>query len=216
VKESTFIIGIPTLNRADLLIPTLLKYEKDFPNTAILVLDNGNQNLTTKEDFPTFSKNIFVQNPRCNLGVARSWNRICKFGFGICDNVLLVNDDVYLGYGEKTVHEAISLNKSGVMQSEHLWSVVLINKTMYETIGEFDEQFYPAYCEDSDYMYRMKLLGIRHDINPILNPKVVRHGMTREMAPEAVDESMRINRIKYANKWGGLPLLETYTTPYNK
>jgi len=216
METTDFVIGIPTLNRADLLIPTLRKYAKDFPNTPIFVLDNGNQRLTTHDDFPTFCQNIFIQVPSRNLGVAKSWNRICKFGFGISDNVLLLNDDVYLGYGEKTVIEAIKQNKSGVMQSEHLWSVVLINKATYEAVGDFDEQFYPAYCEDSDYMYRMKLMGLKHDINPILNPEVVRHGMTRELAPEAIDESMRVNRLKYINKWGGLPLIETYTTPYNK
>jgi hypothetical protein len=61
----------------------------------------------------------------------------------------------------------------------------------------------------------MKLKGIRHDISPILNPQVVRHGMTREKAPEAIDESLRANRERYKLKWGGLPLIETYTEPYN-
>ena len=171
-----------------------------------------------KQDFSALkkNKNVFIQTAHRNYGVARSWNLLCKFGFNMCNNVLLVNDDIYLGYGEEKVYKAISENKSGLMQSEHLWSVVLINKDLYKTIGEFDEQFYPAYCEDSDYMYRMKLLGMTHDINPILNPKIVRHGMTREMAPEQIDESLRMNRLRYIRKWGGLPLIETFTTAYNK
>jgi hypothetical protein len=40
-----FAIGIPTLNRADLLVPSLLKYINDFPGVKIFVLDNGNQDI---------------------------------------------------------------------------------------------------------------------------------------------------------------------------
>ena len=40
-----FSIGIPTLNRADLLIPALMYYKLDFPDIRVSVLDNGNQNL---------------------------------------------------------------------------------------------------------------------------------------------------------------------------
>ncbi len=39
----SFAIGIPTLNRWDLLMPTLHLYVADFPHTKIYVVDNGNQ-----------------------------------------------------------------------------------------------------------------------------------------------------------------------------
>jgi GT2 family glycosyltransferase len=87
---------------------------------------------------------------------------------------------------------------------------------MYDYIGEFDETFYPAYYEDSDYLYRMKLKGIRQDVDDTLNPEVIRISMTQERDPELVNESMRVNRERYIDKWGNSPLLETYLTPYNK
>jgi hypothetical protein len=40
--------------------------------------------------------------------------------------------------------------------------------------------------------------------------------MTQEKDPELVNESMRVNRERYIEKWGNSPLLETYLTPYNK
>ena len=40
-----FAIGIPTLNRYDLLKPSLMLYTRDFPTTSIFVLDNGNQGI---------------------------------------------------------------------------------------------------------------------------------------------------------------------------
>jgi hypothetical protein len=39
--------------------------------------------------------------------------------------------------------------------------------------------------------------------------------MTQEKNPELVNEAMQKNRLKYIDKWGGSPLLEQYTTPYD-
>ena len=43
--KHSFAIGIPTINRADLLNPTLQKYFQDFPNVDIYILDNGSQKI---------------------------------------------------------------------------------------------------------------------------------------------------------------------------
>jgi len=40
--------------------------------------------------------------------------------------------------------------------------------------------------------------------------------MTQEKNPELVNNSMHINRLRYIEKWGNSPLLETFLTPYNK
>ena len=47
-----FAIGIPTYNRADLLLPALMFYAHDYPNTKILVIDNGNQDTSQGDSFP--------------------------------------------------------------------------------------------------------------------------------------------------------------------
>jgi GT2 family glycosyltransferase len=91
----------------------------------------------------------------------------------------------------------------------------IISKEMYQTIGKFDEIFYPAYYEDSDYIYRMNLAGIRQIIDSSLNPVEYRISSTYEKAPDLVNEAMQTNRERYIKKWGGLPLLETYTMPYD-
>jgi len=207
--KNDFIIGIPTLNRKDLLLPSLESYKKDFPNIEIHVIDNGKQNL--KSD-----KNVIVHTEDENLGVAKSWNKICDIGFKSVNHVLLVNDDVFLGYGEKEVNRIISSMQIGISQSMHLWSVVLIRKDIFDEIGRFDEQFYPAYLEDSDYIYRLNLVGKRQGIDTRLNPKVVKHGGTWESKPEVVSQYLNQNREKYVAKWGGLPFLETFTNPYNQ
>jgi GT2 family glycosyltransferase len=208
-----FAIGIPTLNRYDLLKPSLEKYLIDFPDTEIFVLDNGNQNI--KKDFPN-ANNLTIFEFAENIGVAASWNLLCLFIY-TCgyDNALIINDDVYLGYGSEVVEEAIDNMKVGLVQSQFSFSVFLINALLFYKIGIFDESFYPAYYEDSDFLYRMKLQGIRQDLDYTLNASVLAISSTREKAPELVDYAMQDNRVKYIEKWGGSPLLETFTTPYN-
>ena len=205
----SFAIGIPTLNRADLLIPSLLKYTDDFKNIDIHVVDNGKQSLTAADK-------IHIYEQQQNLGVAASWNLLCNKIFETHSHALILNDDVYLGYDTQRVNNVISKYPYSLVQSHISWSVILISKHMYDYIGAFDETFHPAYYEDSDYLYRMKLKGIIQDVDVTLNPEVVRISMTQEKDPELVNESMRVNRERYIEKWGNSPLLETFLTPYNK
>jgi len=75
-----FQIGIPTLNRFDLLMPSLLMYSNQFPDTKIYILDNGNQKIM-QSDFiknsPKLSKNLVVIEKEQNIGVGASWNILC-------------------------------------------------------------------------------------------------------------------------------------------
>jgi GT2 family glycosyltransferase len=209
----SFAIGIPTLNRADLLLPTLAKYvTEDFKNIEIHIIDNGKQDLSFLNVFP----NVIVYEQDHNIGVAASWNKLCKIIFEKHNHALILNDDVYLGYNTDVVNSVIEKYEYSLVQSYVSWSVILMSKYMYDYIGDFDETFYPAYYEDSDYLYRMKLKGIRQDVEAELNPQTVRISMTQERDPELVNASMEANRLRYIEKWGNSPLLETFLTPYNK
>lgn len=207
--KNKFAIGIPTLNRNDLLAPSLEKYHNDFRGIDKHIISNGKQYYS-----PQIRGNNYIWEQDTNIGVAASWNKLCEMIFRDHDWALLVNDDVYLGYDTDLVLEAISNSKVGIVQSAFNWSVVLISKSLYEQVGEFDEMFTPAYYEDSDYMYRLKLMGLLHEIDYTLNPVVVRHSQTYEKNPQLVNLAMNNNRVRYQNKWGGSPLLETYKIPY--
>jgi GT2 family glycosyltransferase len=209
----SFAIGIPTLNRSDLLLPTLIKYvTEDFKDIEIHIIDNGKQDLSFLNIIP----NVFLYEEDKNIGVAASWNKLCKIIFEKHNHALILNDDVYLGYNTDTINSVINKYEYSLVQSYVSWSVILMSKYMYDYIGDFDETFYPAYYEDSDYLYRMKLKGIRQDVEAELNPQTVRISMTQERDPELVNASMQENRLRYIEKWGNSPLLETFLTPYNK
>lgn len=205
----SFQIGIATLNRKDLLEDALVKYQSDFPNIKVHVVDNGNQGILAPS-------RVYAQ--PTNLGVAASWNMLCREIFKESDYALIVNDDVYLGYGtaevESAIQTAINSGEPHFIRSEMSWSNFLISKELFIELGAFDEIFFPAYYEDSDYIYRMKLAGYQQHINPSLNPMTYRINGTYDKNPELVNAAMGDNRERFIQKWGGLPLLERFTTPY--
>jgi GT2 family glycosyltransferase len=214
--KNKFAIGIPTLNRADLLIPSLERYSKDFEGIDILVIDNGCQ----KDLFDWISKsgNAHIQYVcnKVNIGVAGSWNCILHNLLNSHQYVLVLNDDVYLGKHKNEIDEIIDKSQSQLIVGEMFFSVFIISRNLFYRVGNFDDGFYPAYFEDSDYLYRLKLLDISVEVNSLLNPSIYRECQTYEKDNELVNKSRAINRERYIKKWGGLPLLEKYNTPYNE
>ena len=209
---NSFEIGIPTLNRYDLLKPSLEKYKNDFAGVKIHVVDNGDQNI----EWDT------VYNFKKNIGVAASWNLICDEIFRTKEYAVIVNDDVYLGYDSATIEASIQnalqecKEDQIFIRSSHSWSVFIISKALYKRIGKFDELFWPAYYEDSDYIYRMILAETRQIIDETISPRIYNISGSYDRNPELVNFAMQINKHRYTLKWGGLPLLEKYKTPFGQ
>lgn len=226
--HNRYAIGIPTINRADLLIPTLEKYAIDFPTTPIYIIDNGKQGLSLV-NFP----NVTIFFPPDNLGVAGSWNALCRTVFykdprmlpniGIknwklreaCDIAWIMNDDIYSGLTENQVHEALQVSPGfDFAAPPGNWSNFMITETCYRHAGLFDEKFYPAYYEDNDYRYRMKLKALYYESLPWLQPEIFRVSMSREKDP-SLCERVPANLAYYIKKWGGHPGEETFRIPFD-
>lgn len=213
--KNKFAIGIPTLNRADLLIPSLEAYAKDFDGIKIYIVDNGNQielfNWLNQVDNP----NHEVVFPSENLGVAKSWNTLLDSIYKEHDYALILNDDIYLGLDKKYIEALIERYQSQVLLTNPIdWCVFLMPKSTYIENGKFDEQFYPAYCEDNDYVYRLKLKGQKVFKTPDLIPSIHRASMTLER-DYTLQTAYHENKEKYIEKWGGAPDFELFKKPYN-
>ncbi len=204
-------IGIPTLNRKDLLLPSLMLYANDFPDTRIHVIDNGAQGI--QQACGTISKNIFVYEQEKNKGVAASWNMLCKQIFKTCDYALILNDDIYLGRSKNDIEQLLTEKKKKPLYlCTPDWSVFIIPKETFDKIGGFDERFFPAYYEDDDYLYRMKIKGMMPYRTPILNPVVYRNCMTSKLNHSIADAAFE-NKKRYVEKWGGEPTKEKFVKP---
>jgi GT2 family glycosyltransferase len=210
--DNKFAIGIPTLNRWDLLQPALLFYFTDFPNTKIYIVDNGKQDINSKIK----NANLTIFEPSNNLGVSASWNYLCDTIFEENDYAVILNDDIYLGRREHELDNLLTNHKKDFYTSTQDWCSFILPKSTYTKVGKFDIDFYPAYFEDNDYMYRMQLAGLKSIFKiPFLSPFLYKASMTLEKDPSIRNGYINNARL-YEEKWGGRPNEEKFKTPYNK
>ena len=209
--QKKFAIGIPTLNRFDLLHPALLFYIRDFPDTKIYIVDNGEQKISEKIKHP----NIEVIYEGKNKGVSASINMLLKKIFEKNDYALILNDDIYFGRKDWEIDNLLTNFKRYFYTAIQDWSVFILPKTTFKVIGGFDEEFFPAYYEDNDYTYRMKLQGQSVYSIPFLNPFVYASSSSSQKDPSILTQ-VPLNKQRYIDKWGGEPNKETFKKPFNK
>jgi GT2 family glycosyltransferase len=210
-KKLKLLVGIPTINRADLLNEALAHYFEDFASTEIVICDNGNQDIITRE------KMFVIYRPPQNLGVASSWNMIMDYadrlGF---THVLMLNDDIMLGRTDHEIKLLIEQNlEVPFINSYQNWCSFILRVDAWKQVGGFDTEFFPAYFEDNSFCYKMRLQQMERVHTFELNPLVYRNSMTIAKEPALNNNFMR-NRQVYIDMWGGLPGEEKYTTKYNK
>jgi len=205
------IVGIPTINRADLLNEALERYFEDFKDTEIFIVDNGNQSIITREE------KFAIYRPTENLGVAKSWNTIMDYADKIdATHVLMLNDDIVLG---KTEHEISMLLRNNTdadfINSFQNWCSYILKVDMWKKAGKFDEEFFPAYFEDNSFDYKMTLLNAKKTWTSFLDPMVYRNSMSIAKEP-FLNYRFQLNRELYVQMWGGLPSEEKYLTKFNQ
>ena len=126
-----------------------------------------------------------------NRGVSKSWNEGLINAYGDeADLVLIVNDDIHFSEGDtdKLIDKAIQHRDRHIVTCagfhtgfrrpvvSHRYACFAINPIALEQIGCFDENFFPAYCEDIDYSYRASLAGLSEENCP---DTMVFHGGSR-------------------------------------
>lgn len=210
-NPSDFIVGIPTLNRYDLLpgcIRSIL--ESSVQPKKIVIIDNGGG----WEGFD--SPLIEVIRPGTNLGVAASWNLILKRSLPI--QTIIASDDIV--FGKNTLQKMLECEADFVVADESsAFTAFLVRQSCWDDVGEFDEEFRVAYCEDNDYAWRLNLTGRKlicpsSDGHRNLGPSATRAAMSPQDRA-AIDHQAAANRARYTHKWGGPPHQERFATPFN-
>lgn len=155
-----------------------------------------------------------------NLGVAHAWNYFIESaraeGF---DAVIIANDDISLEAGtlQRFVNE-MQTSKFVSFMGKNAFSFFGIHLDYAAEIGEFDENLWPAYFEDNDFHYRMKLRGFSGTV--VDEPSYFHYGSATITTFDAERKLMHHhnfnqNKQYYIQKWGGLPGDELYDTPFN-
>jgi len=163
--ESIPVIGIPIVNGFHWLLRLIDSI--DFPVKNLLIINNNGKgeidddlNKLNKLSHPFVDK-IHILNMPSNLGVATSWNLIIK-SFIMEPYWVVSNNDIAFQPGllkelfEKSNDSSIDMiHGSRGDFNDGSYDLFLIKESIIKKIGLFDENCYPAYCEDVDYIMRI-------------------------------------------------------------
>lgn len=157
-----------------------------------------------------------------NMGVARAWNMGIKFMREKGAEILwIVSSGLKFKHG---FYEDVLLNGNGKnsefgLLTNQAWRCIGIGTHTFDVCGKFDENFYPGYYEDNDFLYRMKIAKIHDPSSEIMLPKINVDAEVIEPAHVRTRGLAKINMRELVNyyyfKWGGFPGTETYRHPWN-
>lgn len=169
-------MGIPILNKPHLL-QRFFDSIDDGPIDRLLVIDNGSVIKGANLRWPTDVGSIHVTDPGYNMGVAGSWNHTIRANMNDPWWVLANNDmrleagalralsDSMSGFNHDT-EPVISRIQVGNESWGNHFGVFAVNAAAINQVGWFDENLYPIYFEDTDWMRRAERLDIRRILVP--------------------------------------------------
>lgn len=197
----------------------------DYPTDNLVIFNNNGKGEITEElDNMTkishkFIKKITVCHLPANVGLAGTWNLTIKCYMN-APYWLFVNHDISFSLGLlKQIAEAAETNPDVGLIFGHpgdggngSWDLYIIKDWVIQDHGLFDENFYPAYCEDVDYIMRLKGNPVKSIMQ--IGPPYF-HGLgtnyyetgenTKKSDPvlrERLDYIKLINRDYLTGKWG--------------
>ena len=149
----------------------------DFPIENYIIINNNENFLAEKLDILVSKGNKFIKNLKVyhmpyNLGCAEGWNTIIK-SFLFSPYWVIVNDDVSFTPGFlKELHETALENqdaglihgnpcKENFLTKFGSFDMFLIRDWVIKDFGLFDTNFYPAYQEDYDYIFRLRNSSVK-------------------------------------------------------
>lgn len=166
------VIGVPVVNSTFWVSRLLMSI--DYPVDELFIVNNNGRGELDEELAKLASikhkyvKSIKVANLPGNLGVSGAWNLIIKC-YLMAPYWIICNDDVSFGPGflEEMVNTAESDPMIGMIHGNKgdfgvgSWDVFFIRESIIRQFGLFDENLYPAYCEDADMIMRFLHRPIR-------------------------------------------------------
>jgi hypothetical protein len=177
------LLVVPTLTRHDLLARMLDTV--DCRVGHLVVIDNSGRGVGVP-DGPWDQATVLPM--PCNFGVAASWNLAIRMGHRH-DWVMVASDDVLFPAGALGRFAEVSAEGRLVVSATwpH-WCAFTVGMRVVQTVGLFDEGYYPAYYEDTEYERRMGSHGmtltdgpaVLHDNASTLNtPNAGFHGCNK-------------------------------------
>lgn len=206
------LIGVPVLNRGDLLLD--LVNSIDYPVEKFAIIQNGHDPDVVeaidkiKLGINPHIKSVYISIPFRNLGVSPSWNHIIT-SFPEARFILMPSSDIKFGPGDLSKIMEVHNTRPDAFLLIDGFACFAITQTVVAKVGLFDENIYPCYYEDNDYHRRMKLIGVEE--LKMSNLNVVHQGGSQTIMSDsfyntANGRTFGMNSEYYNDKWG-------HTTP---
>lgn len=157
-------LTIPVLNRYDLLTRCL--HSIDFPVQHLLIINNGQDAPWFKKKPDLVERMTWLDMPS-NFGVAASWNLAIK-SFRHDPVWFFASNDMWFEPGaleqlfDSAKPDALTLTE----MFPHFHAFAL-GEEIVETVGLFDENIYPAFEEDIEFLARLSVAGLSMQKVPI-------------------------------------------------
>lgn len=162
-----------------------------------------------------------------HLGCSGSWNNIIKYCFDELnyDFLIMVGSDTEMqpGFLEDIIQDFKNQQLDFAVNSKYIFNCWIMNRKCYEIIGLWDENFFPAYFEDVDYRYRIKLSNIKYGEVGKNSIDLFSHYHSATIKcnsdfNEKNHKTFLMNGDYYIKKWGNNGQednIEIYKTPFN-
>lgn len=222
------VLGIPYYNRPDLLTRCIRSI--DCPLDALVIIENQpTEYLATRLDAnpvleacSNLIKHLYIiRHP--NVGVAGAWNEVIKLF--PAPWWMLANNDIQFAPGDLANMAKWAFARQSEVSAlfgNHGHSFFVITRRGVEKVGLFDENIYPAYLEDCDWMWRLKCAEeIYLDVPEIRSM----HGDDKSTGSCTIMSDARArannhvthtgNFEYYRRKWGGNNGQEKFKHPFN-
>lgn len=180
-------------------------------------------------------KNVHIYPYGTNRGVARSWNEGLYLAYTKydADIAFIANDDAVCTYDDLLKLATFALQSPDVFMvsgyghdvrgnwdGDMAFSMGAISRKAIETIGYFDQNFFPMYFEDIDWYRRAQLVTGGDDWRVcVQNTHIIHQGSksihTVPGLMEQHHQTFVANREYYLRKWGGVPNAERFYLPFD-
>lgn len=234
-KDKIAIITVPYVTNNDLYqlmvnsINSLTSKKYDLYHVAII-----NKCPKPWIDFVYDYANQIIENDENCLSMA--WNKGIEMAINAgCEKIIVPNLDILARHdtidnliealdkydfaGAYTEGHSMA-NKTGIVEKleGNPFSLFAMTKKCFDKVGKFDENFKPAYFEDNDYAYRMRLSNIK--LCTVYHAPFIHYGsqtIHKDFDIASINNvTFSKNHQYFVKKWGGIPDQEVYTTPFNK
>lgn len=173
---------------------------------------------------------VVLKDYRQNRGLAKSWNEGIMMSQP-SDVTIVFNDDITFSPGDvDLIANTSAENPHNFIVTCAGWNEVhqarmvlhglacfAIQKIAIDTVGYFDENFWPAYFEDNDFWRRCTLAGLSH-INCAETNVIHKGSQSLRNNPRLSHQNhstFPANEQYYFRKWGGGPREEMFETPFD-